>query len=160
VGGSDAHALQLHSGPISRTVFPYEFHFSAINTHILTSQPLSGEPLADRKLVYDALAAGHAFVAYDLPAPTRGFRFTAQGKDKTVSMGDEISCESGVTLQVRLPQRSECRLLKDGQVLKTWNQHETCAHITTEPGVYRVEVYRHFLGKKRGWIFSNPIFVV
>ena len=34
-----------------------------------------------------------------------------------------------------------------------------CTHITTEAGVYRVEVYRRYLGKRRGWIYSNPIYV-
>ena len=29
----------------------------------------------------------------------------------------------------------------------------------TEPGVYRVEAWRNYLGRKRGWIFSNPIYV-
>jgi hypothetical protein len=159
VGGSDSHALKMHIGPFSLTVFPYEFHFSAINTHIFIPQPLSGEVNSDRNLVLDALANGHAFVGYDLPASTKGFRFTAQGKDKTAIMGDEISAEGGVTIQIRLPERTECRLLKDGQVLKTWTQRQICTHITTEPGVYRVEVYRQYLGKRRGWIFSNPIFV-
>jgi hypothetical protein len=159
IGGSDSHALKMHIGPILRTVFPYEFHFSTINTHIFTSQPLSGEANVDRALILEALANGHAFVAYDLPASTRGFRFSAQGKDKTAIMGDEINAEGGVTLQIRLPERTECRLLKDGQELKTWTQRQICTHITTEPGIYRVEVYRQYLGKRRGWIFSNPIFV-
>jgi len=25
--------------------------------------------------------------------------------------------------------------------------------------VYRVEVFRTYLGKKRGWIYSNPIYL-
>lgn len=160
VGGSDAHALKMKAGPIKRTVFPYEFHFSAINTHIQVPTAPSGDASLDKKLVLDALAAGHAFVGYDLPASTRGFNFTAKGKEKTAWMGDEITSEGGVTLQIRLPEKTECRLLKDGQAIKTWNKQENCIHITTEPGVYRVEVYRHYLGKRRGWIYSNPIFVI
>jgi hypothetical protein len=125
--------------------------------------PLRGEVEEDRRQVLEALARGRAFVGYDLPASTRGFRFTAQGMENTAQMGEEISAQRGVTLQVRLPnpaRLAECRLIKDGKLLKTWHKRETCTHITTEPGIYRVEVYRHFLGKKRGWIFSNPIFVV
>lgn len=75
-------------------------------------------------------------------------------------MGDEISAQNGVTLQVRVPNNGECSLIKDGKVLKTWQNRETFVHITNEPGVYRVEAYIHYLGKKRGWIFSNPIYVV
>jgi hypothetical protein len=159
IGGSDAHAIPASMGPIHRILFPYEFHFQAVNTHVITPQPLSGVLFEDRSLILDALRQGHAFVAYDLPAPTRGFRFTANGADGTVWMGDEVSARSGVTLQIRLPGRAECCLLKDGKIIETWTQRETCTHITTEPGVYRVEVYLPYHGKRRGWIFSNPIYI-
>jgi len=145
-------------GPLRKTIFPYEFHFSTVNTHLLVPRPLTGDLLADRKMIYAALAAGHAFVGYDLPAPTRGFRFTAQGKEKSALMGDEFPAEGGVTLQVKAPKRADVRLLKDGKVLKAV-EGEFITHITTEPGTYRVEVYFRYLGRKRGWIFSNPIYV-
>ena len=74
-------------------------------------------------------------------------------------MGEEISSNNGVTLQIRLPLRTECHLLKDGQIIKSWNDRDSCAYITTEPGVYRVEAYLKFRGKRRGWIFSNPIYL-
>jgi hypothetical protein len=38
-------------------------------------------------------------------------------------------------------------------------ESQAYTYIATEPGVYRVEVWRNFLGRKRGWIFSNPIYV-
>ena len=74
-------------------------------------------------------------------------------------MGDDLSIESGVTLQIRLPFPTECRLIKDGQPLKTWKDKEIITHIITQPGVYRVEVYINYLGRRRGWIFSNPIYI-
>ena len=159
VGGSDAHAMIGSLGPIKRVLFPYEFHFRAVNTHIFTENPLTGDAVSDRKTVLDALGEGHAFVAYDLPAPTRGFRFYAQGLEKTAWMGDEIPAKNGVTFQIRLPLRTECRLIKDGEVIQTWMERDICSHITTEPGVYRVEAYIPYRGKRRGWIFSNPIYV-
>lgn len=159
IGGSDAHALHVSKGPLNRVVYPYEFHFRAVNTHIFVPTPLGGDVEADRKMVYEAFAAGHAFVAYDLPAPTRGFRFTAQGKESSAMMGDEIAAKGGVSLKIKLPGAGECRLLKDGKVIEIWKNREAVTHITTEPGVYRVEVYRPYLGRRRGWIFSNPIYV-
>jgi hypothetical protein len=159
IGGSDAHALHLHMGPLSRVIYPYEFHFRAVSTHVLLPEPLSGDVAADKKLIYEAMAAGHCFVGYDLPAPTRGFRFTAQGLEKTAGMGDELPAKNGVTLQVKLPSAAEIRLLKDGQVIQTWKNKMSGTHITTEPGVYRIESYRRYLGKLRGWIYSNPIYV-
>ena len=140
-------------------LFPYEFHFRTINTHLIIPQPLKGDVAEDRRVIFDAFRQGHAFIGYDLPAPTRGFNFIAQGIDHTVWMGDELPVQGGVTLQIRLPRRTECRLLKDGAVIKVWRKSENCTYITTEPGVYRVEVYIHYLGKNRCWIFSNPVYI-
>ena len=74
-------------------------------------------------------------------------------------MGSEISAINGVTLQIRLPLPVECRLIKDGEIIRTWIKRDTCTYITTEPGAYRVEAYIEYMGKPRGWIFSNPIFI-
>lgn len=158
VGGSDAHARRMSLGPLRRVIFPYEYHFSAINTHILAPNPLTGDLAADRAMVLAALEAGHCFVGYDLPASTRGFRFSAQGRENKVGMGDEISAAGSVTLQAKLHRPAEIRLLKDGKVIKSV-YNELLTHFTDEPGVYRVEVYLTFWGRKRGWIFSNPIYL-
>ena len=74
-------------------------------------------------------------------------------------MGEEVSCKEGVTMQIRLPRRAECRLIKDGKTIKTWYNRENYTYITTEPGVYRVEVYIQYYSRRRAWIFSNPIYV-
>jgi hypothetical protein len=160
IGGSDAHALHVSMGPLHRSIFSYDFHFHSINTHVILPTPLTGEAKADKRMLYEALAQGRCFIGYDLPASTRGFRFTAQGRQDSVIMGDEITARGGVTLQAHLPNTAEMRLIKDGRVIQTWKHQQACAHITTDPGVYRLEVYRKYLGKKRGWIFSNPIYVV
>jgi hypothetical protein len=160
IGGSDAHALPGKLGPLRRTIFPYTYHFRAVNTHLFTPAPLSGDVTEDRRMIREALGRGRAFIGYDLPSPTRGFRFTAQGKDGTAWMGEEISARNGITLQVRLPRPVDGRLIKDGKPVKTWQNRETLTHITSEPGVYRVEAYINYLGRKRGWIYSNPIYVI
>jgi hypothetical protein len=159
VGGSDAHAMKKHAGPITRILFPYVYHFRSINTHILTPTELTGDLPADRKMVLQALAQGRCFVGYDLPASTRGFRFTAQAEDGTAEMGDTASLETSVTFHIRLPEAVECRLLKDGQIVQTWHKRNICSYIATEPGTYRVECSIFYLGRKRAWIFSNPIYV-
>ncbi len=159
IGGSDAHAARYRLGWLRRIVFPYDFHFRAVNTHVLIPTPLSGEVQHDRNQIYQALAAGHCFVGYDLPAPTRGFRFSAQGRQGEAIMGDEIAARGGVTLQARLPGAADIRLIRDGHVVQRANNRSSLTHITTEAGVYRIEAYRRYLGFKRGWIFSNPIYV-
>ena len=159
VGGSDAHSNRMHLGPLKRTIFPYEFHFRAINTHVFVPRPLGIDAESDANMILEALRQGHCFIGYDLPAPTRGFTFTAQGLQQTAQMGDELDSNGGVTIQIRLPRRTECVLLKDGKPVRTWRNHDMCTYITTEPGVYRVEVYVNYLGRRRGWIYSNPVYV-
>ncbi|NTW13340.1 MAG: CehA/McbA family metallohydrolase, partial [Anaerolineales bacterium] len=159
LGGSDAHAMHMHMGPLHRVIFPYEFHFRTVNTHVFIPEPLTGDAPTDKKMIYEALAEGHCFVGYDLPAPTRGFRFRAKGLEHSAVMGDEIPAKGGVTLHIHLPAKADLILLKDGVSLGTWRDKQTLTHNTSEPGVYRVEVHRSYLGKKRGWIYSNPIYV-
>jgi hypothetical protein len=120
--------------------------------------PLTGNLTQDRKMVFDALAAGHCFIGYDLPAPTRGFQFLAKNEDSTVIMGDKITTYGAVTLQGKFPSKAEIRLIKDGKCIKSLHG-ETIMQVTNEVGVYRIEAYKSFLGKSRGWIFSNPIYL-
>jgi hypothetical protein len=159
IGGSDAHALDMHMGPIHRVIFPYDFHFKTVNTHVFIPEPLTGDVLADKKMIYEAIENGHCFVAYDLPAPTRGFVFRAKGLVHSAIMGDEIPAKGGVTLHIHLPTKADISLIKDGDVIVNWRNQQTLTHATSKQGVYRVEVHRQYLGKKRGWIYSNPIYV-
>jgi hypothetical protein len=158
VGGSDAHAQHKSLGPLHKVIFPYEYHFSTINTHTLVPTPLTGDLMNDRKIIIDALCSGHCFIGYDLPAPTRGFNFSAQGKNSSALMGDKITLSGSVTLQAKFPSAAEIRLVRNGKVVKTAHS-DRLVQITNETGVYRVEAYKHYLGKQRGWIFSNPIYV-
>ena len=159
VGGSDAHAMHASLGPLKRIVFPYLYHFQSVNTHLLIPQELSGDVNDDKIMIYNALRQGHAFVGYDLPRSTEGFRFSGTGLGVNAIMGDEIPLGEGITLQINLPSRAECILIKDGEPIKKWLNKEICSYSVSSPGVYRVEVYLPFLGRRRGWIFSNPIYI-
>ncbi len=160
IGGSDAHALPARLGPLRRTLFPYEWHFRAVNTHLLLPRPLKGDIDQDRELIYQALRKGHAFVAYDLPAPTDGFRFWATGKEGIAWMGDRLPIRGPVTLHLRTPQKATLlRLLRDGVVVQSWQHTSSAQWVTHQPGAYRVEAYLHVWGRLRGWIFSNPIYL-
>jgi hypothetical protein len=151
--------LKFKFGPVRLVIFPYEFHFRCINTHTYIPNVLSGNIDEDKQMIIKALGQGKSFVGYDLPASTKGFRFTAKGIKNTAWMGEEISVQGGITIQIRLPKPAECRLIHNGNVINTWNNKEIITYTTTEPGAYRVEAYIQYLGKKRGWIFSNPIYV-
>ena len=105
-------------------------------------------------MVFEALAAGHCFIGYDLPAPTR----VSVSRQRARQRNHGGAIEGAVTLQAKFPSSAEIKLIKDGKCIKTLHG-DTFMHVTDEAGVYRVEGYKQFLGKLRGWIFSNPIYV-
>jgi hypothetical protein len=158
VGGVDAHQIIKKIGPFRIQLYPYLHHFQSVTTHIFIPEPLSGQHFKDRALILEALRQGHCFVAYDLPARTDGFRFSAHSDEGQFIMGDHVKVKNGLTFQIRLPQKSPTRLFRNGMLIKEWNDREVCTYLTTDPGVYRVESYIPYKGKLRGWIFSNPIY--
>lgn len=158
VAGADAHGLHKQFGPLKVILYPYEFQFRSVTTHLVTPTQLTGEINADRQMVFDALRQGHCFCAYDLPHSARGFRFTCNTDDGLFWMGDKVSVRAGLTFQVRLPAGAHIRLIKDGRVIKETQDREVLTHITKEPGIYRAEAYLDYRGRHRGWIFSNPIY--
>jgi hypothetical protein len=160
IGGADGHAFPIRMGPLRRTLFPFTFHFRTVNTHILIEEPLSGDTDIDRKRIFQAIRRGHCFVGYDLPASTKGFRFVGIGNQGQVLMGDTLHSEFGATLQIKLPLRTSLRLIRNGEEVKQWNHTEVAIYTANEPGAYRVEAFILYKGKMRGWIYSNPIYVL
>ncbi len=158
IGGADAHANRYSLGPLKRAIFPYEYLFRAVNTHLLLDTLLAGDVVPAKAQVLDALRAGRGFVAYDLAGGSRGFRFTAFGQGENVSMGEEIRLEGPVMLRVISPLPADLRLLKNGQEVAAV-QGQDLTYEVKQPGVFRVEAYRRFRFKRRAWVFSNPIYV-
>lgn len=156
--GSDAHAKTYHLGPLSREVFPYKYLFQTSNLHVLTEEVLNGQLDHDKEVVCEALRGGHCFTAYDLLGDTRGFRFTARSGAAEAIMGDEITLQSQIVFGVSSPQRAHIRLLRDGEVVAC-TRGKKLHYTAREQGVYRVEAYRRYLFRKRGWVFTNPIYV-
>lgn len=158
VGNSDAHAIPSTLGPIKRVIYPYVDMFRAVNTHILLSNPLSGELTEDKRHVVKAVGEGRSWVGYDLPHSTRGFTFTVQGLRRG-TIGDEMPLGTGATLQVGAPARCHIRLIRHGDVVAEARSATNLTHTPSEAGAYRVECLIPFEGEERGWIYSNPIYL-
>lgn len=82
VGNSDAHGTPMSFGPFKRIIFPYEFLFRAVNTHILLERPLTGDVAQDKQRILKAIGQGHSFVGYDLPHPTKAFALAPPARVK------------------------------------------------------------------------------
>jgi hypothetical protein len=158
VGNSDAHATPMSLGPIKRVIYPYEFLFRAVNTHLLLPRPLNGDVEHDRALILRAIGRGHSWIGYDMPHPTNGFRFTVQG-ERRGHMGDEMVLGQGATLQISAPTRCHIRLIRHGEVVAEVEGSGNLTYVPTEPGAYRAECLIAYEGRERGWIYSNPIYL-
>lgn len=160
IGNADAHGTTYSLGPIKREIFPYEHQYRAVNTHLLLEKPLSGDLQTDAQAIYAALRVGRGYIAYGVPANPRGFRFTARTQHGTAVMGDEVRNDGGVTLQAAVPAQARLVMIHNGKVVRQVEKGTTLTHITADPGAYRVEAWIPFKGRERGWIFSNPIYVL
>ena len=160
IGGSDAHEHQFRLGLLGAVcVFPYEFLLQTINTHLLVAERFSHDFEHDKELAYDALAGGRCFVANDHLASARGFRFSALAGDREVPMGGEVPWQQGIRLVVTSPRRALIIVRKDGRLYSS-SHGSSCLYELREPGVYRVELFLAGKpGKRRAWIFSNPVYV-
>ena len=164
VAGNDAHAnvglslQQLTGRPLLQLKLdPYERSFQVVRTHVLVAR---GQPLNADTLL-SALAAGHAYVAFDLLCDATGFRLTAANGPEQRLMGDEIELRDGVRLRVRVPVESRIVLVKDGAKFAeaAGRQNEWTVR---QPGVYRVECYLPQLPAplaRQPWLISNPVYV-
>ena len=74
-------------------------------------------------------------------------------------MGDEIAYQEGIALEIRNPLPGECILIKNGKPIKKWRNRTRCKFNVIAEGNYRVEVYLPYRGRRRGWIYSNPIYI-
>jgi hypothetical protein len=158
IGNSDAHGTPMHLGPITREIFPYEFLFRAVNTHILLREALTGDVARDKAMILGAVGRGNSWVGYDMAYPTKGFRFSGQGTTKGI-MGDAVSMDVGATLQVLAPTRASIRVIHNGEVVASTASGQSLTHIPLASGAYRAECSLAYEGRERGWIFSNPIYI-
>lgn len=63
------------------------------------------------------------------------------------------------TIKINTPVIAIVNLIRNGEVIGTWDNRASIAHTITSPGVYRVECQLPVRGRLCGWIYSNPIFV-
>jgi hypothetical protein len=158
IGNSDAHGTPMSIGPLHREIYPYEYLFRAVNTHILVPEPINGDFNHDKQMIFNAIRQGHAWVGYDLPHATKGFRFTGHGVDKGI-MGDKVQLDAGATLQAKAPAPANIRLIHHGEVVTSVENKTNLTYIPVKEGAYRIECTIPYLGKERGWIYSNPIYL-
>src|SRR5258708_5301468 len=159
IGNADAHGTTFRIGPLRHVVFPYDFLFNCVNTHVLLQQPFSGNWQQDQIALYRAIAQGNVYIGYDIPGNTRGFRFSAHGLHGATAIGGTLRLGPVVTLQVLTPARSHIKIICGGNMVAESEGRENLTYTAQAPGAYRAEVWQKYQGRERAWILSNPIYI-
>ena len=151
IGSVDAHAKKYFFGRL--TIFPYEFLFQTIRTHIL-APALDGTLQQDRLSIYRALGEGRCFIAYDQLYPADGFSFKCILDEHVWNMGEQFSFRPGMQLEVVLPIKAALWIIKNGAVV---HKSSSCKLVypIQSPGVFRIKADLNH----KPWIYSNPLYI-
>jgi len=178
--GTDAHSdLGVHllgtdggQKLINIKVDPYETIFRLTRIHVLIGK----DKEFNRENLIEAIRIGSYFVGFDALGNTTGFRFQlTKGDRPVVSMGETLVGTEypKLTLNVppelnmeeyrlNVPPEFRVKVYRNGELFPLDIVAGTYSKQSFQPGVYRVEVYRHDLGPpfdRMPWIISNPIYV-
>ncbi|HRU06555.1 MAG TPA: hypothetical protein P5137_12375, partial [Candidatus Brocadiia bacterium] len=151
IGAIDCHSRRFDLRDLE--FMSYRHMFQALRTHLFIDNPARDDGAVARAL--NALAEGRCFIALDELAPSTGARFwavTAEGR--ALNMGEEATFDGPATLRVSLPSPAQIRLIRDGRLVQTWQNHEA-AFVARQPGVYRFEASLN----GQPWLFANPFYL-
>jgi len=159
IGGLDAHQHGIRVRGRLWSPMRNARYFAILTTYVsLTEPPRGGENgPGDLELVYGALREGRCYISVDAIAPGRGFRFWGESGAGHAMMGEEHPAGRW-TLRTSLPGDARIVLMRNGQPV-TEAEGSALEHEVTEPGAYRIEAHRHWRGRERPWIYSNPIYL-
>jgi len=123
------------------------------NTFPIVTLYVSADSLSEQEILKN-LASGNGYFAFESYGRADGFQFQAQSASHIYKMGSAAESETPLTLTVRVPRKSEIRLIHNGKIVKKTEDSMLSLDVRS-PGIYRAEV---FLNGKI-WIVSNPIMV-
>lgn len=159
VGEIDNHGQMKRYFGIRRQIFPYEFAFRTIRTHVLLPEVLTGDVAKDREAIWRALREGHSYVSLDLWQSPQGFSFRIFDAHGDAHMGGTFQRRGPALVEIKLPTAGRLRLVRNGRLIYEESRRPYLQRDVTLPGVYRVEVEQRVMGRWRPWIYSNPIWV-
>ncbi len=159
IGEIDNHAHVRSFFGLQRTIFPFEFAFRTIRTHVLLEKPLLQDAKLDERTLLAALRQGQSYVSLDLWNDPRGFSFTVYDEKNKVLPGGTLMRQAQTLLEAKLPGAGKLRLVRDGRLVKEEARRTALQWDVDLPGVYRIEAQQYVAGRWRPWIYSNPIWV-
>jgi len=140
LGEIDNHeSIRKYFG-INLKIFPFDFAFRTIRTHIILDKPFLKNN-SDIEKIHTALKTGKSFISNDYFSNARGFQFYREN-DRIIA---------------KIPRSAKIKIIKNGDLFAESFSDKLVINVE-QKGVYRCECYLKKFGLKP-WIFSNPIFV-
>ena len=159
IGEIDNHGHRRSFFGFKRRLFPFEFAFRTIRTHVLLEKPLTKNTQDDTRAILDALKLGQSYVSLDLWNDPTGFSFTVYDDKTRAWPGGEFIRNGQAVLEVKLPSPGRIGLIRNGRLVKEEHRRAALQWDVDIPGVYRIEAQQRVGGRWRPWIYSNPIWV-
>ena len=159
-GEIDNHnSLKKYFGLVFR-IFPFDYAFSTIKTHVVLHEKLDNDYTYAKNQVFDAIKAFKIYIAQERWNNPEGFEFSVNNGYEKQYFGGEIKLEEKeCVLQTAAPVKGKVRVIKNGTLIKEETTKKLEIQIT-EKGAYRIEVRQKVLGIYKPWIYSNPIWVI
>lgn len=136
---------------------PYKSIFKLVRLHVW----LPADQEFNQENLLAAIKNANCYTAFDVYGSADDFVFYAENSGERKIMGDEIALANQTKLVARAALKSRFVLYKNGAQIQNGSaETNDFTFAVTEPGVYRIELYRDSLELNRApWIISNPIYV-
>ncbi|UCC71099.1 MAG: PHP domain-containing protein [Gemmatimonadota bacterium] len=167
VGALDAHPKTRVA---DRLVPGYEPFFKSVVNHIELRRPLPSDAVEAMQVLAEGLRAGGVFISFGDTRLARNFVLQVATPDRApTGVGRPVGLAPRQYLRAGFwggpSKRLLYRVVLNGEH-RAWVAGAELAWPLSEPGIYRVEVYRYGLQvgplvwNLRPWIFANPSWVV
>ncbi|MBI5095887.1 MAG: hypothetical protein HZB26_26065 [Candidatus Hydrogenedentes bacterium] len=130
----------------------YERSVRFVNTHVLAHE-------LTEKDILGAITEGRVFIAFDMIADARGFKYLARTGGKTAVMGETIPFGSDTQLEAESPVPCRFAVVHDG-VYGEKQEGRVFTLRLDKPGKYRLEAELNVMNEWIPWVYTNPIEVV
>ena len=155
-GEIDNHNTRKKIFGVTLRIFPFDFAFKTVSTHILLKEKLSGDIETAKRQIVNAIKSSALYIAQEKWNDAKGFEFNLQSGSISASSGESIKLEQNTTLTVKLPKKALIKIILNGKTLFSEVSGNLSKNIT-EKGIYRIEIYQKRCFFYKPWIFSNHI---
>jgi len=156
-GEIDNHNSKKRFFGLNFRIFPFDYAFRTIRTHVLLDEPLSSDKESAVNQLQNAIKSAGMYVAQEYWKSAKGFEFRIFNAGGSACCGRSLKIADGpAAAEVKLPGPGLIRLLRGGELIAESSKQHLYFDIA-ESGVYRAEAFQKVSGKLRPWIFTNHI---